>query len=165
MVSFDPRGVARSRAIRCDVNLPDLPFDADDATLAAALDDVSRRYAQACADQNGPFVNTVGTNNVARDIDMLRRALGERQITYAAGSYGSELGAVYASLFPERVRAMLLDGGIPPEFRDNFVEFWSEYAGGFELSFEHVDQVCRRDPQCRLADTGLVAAARLPRSV
>jgi pimeloyl-ACP methyl ester carboxylesterase len=166
IVSFDPRGVARSRAIRCDVDFPGIPFDSDDLTLAAAFDEVSRLYAQACFEQNGRFAGLVGTNNTARDIDMIRRALGERQITYAAGSYGSELGAVYASLYPERVRAMLLDGGIAPEFRDNLVEMLSEYSGGFELSFQHVDALCRRDPQCALADVGLVAtfdevAARL----
>jgi pimeloyl-ACP methyl ester carboxylesterase len=161
VVSFDPRGVGRSRPVRCAADFPDPPADpdtADDATLAAYFDEVGRVFAKACVEQNGPWVTHLGTNNVARDIDMLRRALGERQITYAAGSYGSELGAVYASLFPDRLRAMLLDGTATPIHRDYLVEFLSEFSSAFEHSFRRLDQLCRRDPACRLADTGVVAA-------
>jgi pimeloyl-ACP methyl ester carboxylesterase len=161
IVSFDPRGVSRSRAVRCVADFPDPPPDldtADDATLAAYFDEAGRIFAKACVEQNGPWVTHLGTNNVARDIDMLRRALGEKQITYASGSYGSELGAVYASLFPDRLRAMLLDGTATPIHRDYLVEFLSEFSSAFEHSFRRLDQLCRRDPACRLADTGVVAA-------
>jgi pimeloyl-ACP methyl ester carboxylesterase len=161
VVSFDPRGVGRSRPVRCAADYPDPPADldaADDETLAAYFDEVGKVFAKACFEQNGPWVTKLGTNNVARDIDLLRRALGERQITYAAGSYGSELGATYASLFPERLRAMLLDGTATPTHRDYFVEFLSEFSTAFEHSFRRLDQLCRRDPACRLAETGVVAA-------
>ena len=76
-----PRGVGRSREVRCTVEGFQLPDDADDATTAALFDDFSERYARGCLDQDGSFVRHVGTMNAARDIDMLRRALGERQIT------------------------------------------------------------------------------------
>jgi pimeloyl-ACP methyl ester carboxylesterase len=161
VVSFDPRGVGRSRPVRCVADFPDPPADfdtADDATLAAYFDAVGQAFAKACFEQNGPWVTKLGTNNVARDIDLLRRALGERQITYAAGSYGSELGAVYASLFPERLRATLLDGTATPIHRDYRVEFLSEFSTAFEHSFRRLDQLCRRDPACRLAENGVVAA-------
>lgn len=158
IVSFDPRGVARSRRVRCEFERADFPVDPSDEALAAFFDDLSRRFAQACLEQNGPFVTMLSTNNVARDMDVLRRALGERQITYASGSYGSELGAVYASLFPHRVRAMMLDGGVTPEFRDYFVEFWSEFAASFEMGFQRLDQICRRDPACRLREGGVMPA-------
>jgi pimeloyl-ACP methyl ester carboxylesterase len=161
VISFDPRGVGRSRPVRCTADYPDPPANpdtADDETLAAYFDEVGRIFAKACYEQNGPWVTKLGTNNVARDIDTLRRALGERQITYAAGSYGSELGAVYASLFPERLRAMLLDGTVTPIHRDYFVEFVSEISTAFEHSFRRLDQLCRRDAACRLAETGVVAA-------
>jgi pimeloyl-ACP methyl ester carboxylesterase len=118
VVSFDPRGVSRSRGVACPLELTPIPQHADDDTLANYFDDVSRRFAQACLDHNGSFVTHIGTMNVARDTDLLRRALGERQISYAAGSYGTVLGAAYASLFPERVRAMMLDGAVAPQFRD-----------------------------------------------
>jgi pimeloyl-ACP methyl ester carboxylesterase len=158
IVSFDPRGVKRSRRVRCTFALPPPPSESDDAGLEEFFDELGRRHAQACLDQNGSFVTHIGTVNVARDIDMIRRALGETQITYAAGSYGSQLGATYASLYPKRVRAMLLDGGIAPEFRDFSVESWSEYSRGFEMTLQRLDQLCRRDPDCRLRDTGAVAA-------
>jgi pimeloyl-ACP methyl ester carboxylesterase len=158
IVSFDPRGVGRSREVRCDFTLPPEPSLSDDAALAEFLDELGRRHAHACLDQNGPFVTHIGTMNVARDIDAIRRALGERQISYAAGSYGSVLGATYASLFPRRVRAMMLDGAVSPAFDDFNVEFWSTYAQGFELAFQQLDRLCRRDPDCRLKDSGAVAA-------
>lgn len=161
VVSFDPRGVGRSRPVRCAADFPDPTADpdtADDATLAAYFDEVGKAFAKACFEQNGAWVTKLGTNNVARDIDLLRRALGERQITYAAGSYGSELGATYASLFPERLRAMMLDGTATPIHRDYFVEFLSEFSTAFEHSFRRLDQLCRRDPACRLAETGVTTA-------
>lgn len=161
VVSFDPRGVKRSRPVRCAADFPDPPADpdsADDVMLAAYFDEVGRAFARACFEQNGSWAGKLGTNNVARDMDLLRRALGERQITYAAGSYGSELGAVYASLFPERLRAMMLDGTVTPIHRDYLVEFLSEFSTAFEHSLLRLDQVCRRDPSCALADTGVVAA-------
>ncbi|MEZ5285089.1 MAG: alpha/beta hydrolase [Vicinamibacterales bacterium] len=156
IVSFDPRGVKRSGQVRCDFDRGTFPDASDDAALADYFDELGRRRADACFSQNGPHIGYLGTANVARDLDMIRRALGEARITYAAGSYGSELGATYASLFPERVRAMMLDGGIAPSFVDYNVESWSTYALGFELSFQRLEQVCRRDPACPLSGPGVV---------
>jgi pimeloyl-ACP methyl ester carboxylesterase len=158
IISFDPRGVKRSRQVRCEFELLPQPPDEDDDAVAEFFDELGRRHAQACLDQNGSFVTHIGTVNVARDIDLIRQALGESQITYGAGSYGSQLGATYASLFPRRVRAMLLDGGIAPQFRDFNVESWSIYSQGFELAFQRLDQLCRRDAGCRLQASGAVAA-------
>jgi pimeloyl-ACP methyl ester carboxylesterase len=158
VVSFDPRGVGRSREVRCTLEASPIPDDADDATLIRLFDEFSERYARACLEQNGSFVAHVGTMNTARDVEMLRLALGERQITYAAGSYGTVLGAAYASMFPSRVRAMMLDGGFPPDFRDYLMEDWAEMSGAFETSFQRLDQLCRRDPACALTSLGVVAA-------
>ena len=112
----------------------------------------------ACRDQNGPFVFSLSVSNIARDMDMLRRALGEHRISYVGVSFGTQLGAVYASMFPDRLRATMLDAGVAPEMRDGLVEFWSEYATAFEFAFQHLDQLCRRDPACRLHEEGVVAA-------
>jgi pimeloyl-ACP methyl ester carboxylesterase len=91
-------------------------------------------------------------------MDVLRRALRESQISYVGLSFGTELGAVYASLFPKRVRAMVLDGGIRPDFRDGLVEFASEQTISFELTLHRLDLLCRQDAACRLHDSGVVAA-------
>jgi pimeloyl-ACP methyl ester carboxylesterase len=158
IVSFDLRGAHRSRPVGCEVEPSGVPTNLDDAALASFFDAFSNRVAKACLDQNGPFITTLSTNNNARDMDALRKALGERQVSYFGLSYGTILGSVYASLFPQRVRAMVLDGGVPAEFRDYFVEFWSEHSAAFEVAFRRLDQLCRRDPGCRLRDTGVVAA-------
>jgi pimeloyl-ACP methyl ester carboxylesterase len=158
MVSFDVRGSHRSQAVRCEIEPVGEPASLDDATLIAFFDDFSRRVAKACLDQNGPFILSMSTNNIARDMDVLRRALGERKITYAGLSFGTTVGAVYASLFPKRVRGMLLDSGVGPEFRDQRVELRSEQAASFEGTFHRLDQLCRKNATCRLQSTGLLAA-------
>ena len=158
VVSFDPRGVGRSREVRCTSEGSPIPDDPDDAALIRPFDEFSERHARACLEQNGSFAAHVGTMNTAREMEMLRRALGERQITYAAGSYGSVLGAAYASMFPSRVRAMMLDGAVPPDFRDYLVEDWAEMSAAFETSFQRLDQLCRRDAACALTSVGVVAA-------
>ncbi len=161
IVSFDPRGVARSRGIQCspteiDITLPD--DLTDDAALISAFDAFSRAYADDCLSRDGSFIGHVGTNNVARDMDALRRALGERTVTYASGSYGSQLGAVYASLFPRRLRAMALDGGTDPTFRDFYAESTALQMEAFEMELQRIDTLCGNDPACLLAGTGVVDA-------
>lgn len=73
-----------------------------------------RTLARACAQRGGPILDHMATANVARDLDLLRRAVGDKQLTYAGYSYGSYLGAVYANLFPGKVRALALDGAQDP---------------------------------------------------
>ncbi len=156
IVGFDPRGAHRSRPVRCNLNAGEPPAEAGDAAVAAFFDDLGRRYVEACRSQNGPFVFSLSMTNIARDMDALRRALGERQVSYLGISFGTQLGAVYASLFPQRLRATLLDAGIAPETHDGLVEFWSEYATAFEFAFQHLDRLCRGDSNCPLQETGLV---------
>lgn len=158
IVSFDVRGTHRSRPVRCEIDPTDVPTDSSDEVLATFFDNFGRRVAKACLEQNGAFITSMSTNNIARDMDVLRRALGERQITYAGVSYGTALGAVYASLFPERVRGMALDGGMLPEFRDYYVEYASEQGAAIDLAFQRLDQLCRKDSACRFRDTGVIAA-------
>jgi pimeloyl-ACP methyl ester carboxylesterase len=158
ILGFDPRGVARSGAVKCEVEPAGDPSELGPSERAAFFDELSARVANACLEQNGPFILTLSTNNAARDMDTLRRALGEEQISYAGVSAGTYLGAAYASMFPERVRAMILDSNVAPEFRDNYVEFNSEQAAAFELVFQHIDDLCAKNASCRLHDTGVVRA-------
>jgi pimeloyl-ACP methyl ester carboxylesterase len=149
---------ARSAAVKCEVEPAGDPAELDPSERAAFFDEFSARVANACLEQNGPFILSLSTNNAARDMDTLRRALGEEQITYAGVSAGTYLGAAYASMFPERVRAMILDSAVAPEFRDNYVEFNSEQAAAFELVFQHIDSLCAENVSCRLHDIGVVRA-------
>ncbi len=98
IVGFDPRGIGRSTAVQC-------PQDFDAATDSF----------DGCIDLTGELLIHLGTPNVARDLEMVRRALQDERLTYLGYSYGTALGAVYADMFPDRVRALVLDGAIDPD--------------------------------------------------
>ncbi|MFF9854028.1 alpha/beta hydrolase [Streptomyces litmocidini] len=121
IVSFDPRGVGGSKpALTClaDDRTGDEAHEAPlyprtDAERADVLSD-ARATAAACRRASGPLLPHVGTDDAARDMDVLRAALGERRLTYVGWSYGTSLGTSYAEQFPRRVRAMVLDGAVDP---------------------------------------------------
>jgi pimeloyl-ACP methyl ester carboxylesterase len=117
---YDVRGVGRSSQVVCW----------DDATYTKAVTAAkgvpgpdayqpavqqAADFDQACQDNAGDLLPYVGTQYVARDIDLLRQALGEDQLTYYGRSFGSYIGTVYAAMFPDRVRALALDGAYDPE--------------------------------------------------
>jgi pimeloyl-ACP methyl ester carboxylesterase len=116
-IGFDPRGVGSSKpALTCDGNyfsydrpnyLPTSP-QLEKTWLAR-----SKGYALACA-KNGALLQHMKTTDVAQDMDSLRKALGEQQINYYGFSYGTYLGQVYATLYPQRVRRMVLDSNVDP---------------------------------------------------
>lgn len=170
IVSFDPRGTNRSQEVTCEVALPPQPSSGSPAELEAYHDEISRRVPAACAQQHGALATRIGTAYTARDIDSMRAALGERTISYLGYSYGTALGSAYATLFPERVRAMVLDGNVPPSwFSDNLLEIDSEGSAEAELALRRLDQLCRADVQCPLRGRGVVATfdrlvARLDRA-
>lgn len=117
LIGMDPRGVAHSSPISCvDPQFwqgprpdPDSPASRDALWRAAA------ELAAGCAARSGAMLPHMGTADVARDMDLVRARLGERTLSYFGTSYGSYLGAVYASLFPQRVDRMLLDANVDPE--------------------------------------------------
>lgn len=114
IVAFDPRGVGESTPVLCHDRLQELvAIDPDPDTDAEweEAKEISRLFAEDCADAAGDLLPHVGTKNVARDMDLIRESLGEEQINYVGYSYGTTIGSVYADMFPERVRAMVLDGG------------------------------------------------------
>lgn len=122
IISFDPRGIGESTAVQCSsteaeqnqffTNLPQgFPVG---LTQTTAWIEGYRQFAQLCEQHSGKLLSHVSTTEVAKDLDLLRRAVGESQINYLGLSYGTYLGAVYANLFPDNVRAMVLDGNIDP---------------------------------------------------
>jgi pimeloyl-ACP methyl ester carboxylesterase len=120
LVGFDPRGILRSSPLRCFAtfdealgSLPDFefPLTAREERQQRTSD---QRLARACARRGGPVLAHMSTSDVARDMDLLRTALGDSRLTYLGYSYGSVLGQVYANLFPDRVRALVLDGVLDP---------------------------------------------------
>ena len=120
IVGFDPRGVDRSGGIDCIDDAGDrrryLYADdtPDDAVEAAASVAQQMMFGPACREVYGDTLHLYSTENTARDMDMIRAALGDEQLSYIGISYGTYLGGVYATLFPERVRAMVLDSAYEP---------------------------------------------------
>jgi pimeloyl-ACP methyl ester carboxylesterase len=156
IVAFAPRGVAPSTpAVDCGLDperegffsLPaPTPFDVDPAALVAS----AQEYVDTCRTRNGEILEHLSTANVARDLDLLRAAVGDDQLTYLGFSYGTFLGATYAALFPERYRALVLDGALDPEaYLTDPVSLSTAQATGFERALDRFTAACAVDqPAC-----------------
>ncbi|MDT5067261.1 MAG: hypothetical protein QOK02_3416 [Mycobacterium sp.] len=155
LIGFDPRGVGHSTPqVRCR---SDAEFDAYrrepmvdySPEGVARIEQLYKNVAQLCVDKTGmDFLANVGTSSTARDMDVVRAALGEQQINYLGYSYGTELGATYAEMYPERVRAMVLDGAVNPG-SDPIGESIRQLAG-FQMAFDDYAADCARSTDCPL---------------
>ncbi|MGW8064201.1 alpha/beta hydrolase [Streptomyces ziwulingensis] len=113
VVSFDPRGVGRSSPVTCGPATVDIMEATDGDERFTDPEDVLRRLRDAaaeCARHSGPVLPHIGTVDAARDMEVIRRALGDDRLNYLGFSYGTRLGAVYAAQFPDKVGRMVLDG-------------------------------------------------------
>lgn len=165
VVGFDPRGIGASvPAVRCDTAAE---FDAeradDDVDTSPAgiaeTESENRAYAQRCADRNDPVLLAhMSSEDVARDMDVIRAALGDRALTYLGFSYGTRLGYTYAELFPDRVRAMVLDGALDPAA--DVSEETVAQAAGFQTVFDAFATDCAARADCPLGTTPADAVAR-----
>lgn len=154
LVSFDPRGVGASTALNCATEVDDavaLLAVGDDAGWAALLAEGEAQLA-SCDAATLDLAPFVGTNNAARDMDRLRVALGDAGLTYVGYSYGTRLGATYAELFPDNVRALVLDAGVKPTSDSG--ELDKEQGGGFDRALENFAAACDADSDCLLNDVG-----------
>lgn len=147
VIGFDPRGVGRSVGLKCPLG-PETPYLADPEpglpSNEAATKDSVDRYDAGCGNQYRDLLPHLGTRNVASDMDRIRDALGQQQITYLGFSYGTAIGQVYAQMFPQRIRAMVLDGvvdiskpGLDPS-----------QAVSFENSLRQFAADCSSNPSC-----------------
>ncbi|WP_396454770.1 alpha/beta hydrolase [Actinomadura sp.] len=156
IVGFDPRGVAASDPVRCNTGPQLDEFFATDAspddqketqTLAAEGED----FAERCKTKAGSELPYVGTVNAARDMDVIRAALGDRKLTYYGASYGTYLGAFYAEQFPKNVRALVLDGAVDPSLSST--ELLIEQAKGFETALRAFADDCVKAGSCPFGST------------
>jgi pimeloyl-ACP methyl ester carboxylesterase len=164
-VGFDPRGVGASTpAIDC---LTDVEWVAERADLdvdpspagVAQTEAENRTYAQRCAQRSGGdgVLANVGTRDTARDMDVLRAALGDPKLTFLGYSYGTFLGALYAEQFPRNVRAMVLDGAVDPA--QSAADRNVDQYGGFQKAFDAYAADCAKDRACPLGGDPAQATA------
>jgi pimeloyl-ACP methyl ester carboxylesterase len=165
LIGVDPRGVGHSTpALRCRT---DAEFDAwrkdpmADYSQAgvAHIESLYQQLARQCADRMGAqFLEDAGTATSARDMDLVRQALGETQLSYLGYSYGTELGAAYAGAYPQNVRTMVLDGAVDPT-KDPIAE-QIDQAASFQLAFNDYVADCVQVEGCPLGNDPAKAVDR-----
>jgi len=152
IVGFDPRGVNRSARIEC---LTDEETDASyasdakpdtEAELEKALAD-SEDFIKKCEEKN-EFLTHYSTAESARDMDILRAALGDKKINFFGKSYGTYLGTLYAQFFPEKVGRIVLDGALDPNI--STLEQNISQAVGFDQALDAFLADCAKQDDCPL---------------
>lgn len=151
VIGFDPRGISQSTGLQCFATdaeweavlaaVPSVPLSAGEIsdTLAA-----NRKYTQACGKNAGPLIQHMSTLNVIKDLDLMRQAVGDPKLNFVGFSYGTLIGATYANVFPNKVRAVILDGPVDADRRTNDrIPNKLDRAGGFETALAGMLTSCQ----------------------
>ena len=161
IVAWDPRGTGESTpAVDCISDYdPYFTLDPSPETPAQRqeLIDISRKFGEECAKKSGEILPYISTNATARDMDLIRAALGEDKISYFGFSYGSELGATWATMFPTTVRAAVFDGATDPTA--DYIQGGLNQAKGFETEFTKFLAQCSKNVKCAFHNGGRAEAA------
>lgn len=154
ILGFDPRGVGLSEPIKClDSEAMDrhvaasYPADVTEKVLAVMQKDADA-FASACKENSGPVMEFVDTQSAARDMDLIRALVGDEKLNYLGYSYGTQLGATYAGLFPANVGRAVLDGAI--DLRLSSFEQTKQQAIGFENALRAFVENCQTNSDCVL---------------
>jgi uncharacterized membrane protein YoaK (UPF0700 family)/pimeloyl-ACP methyl ester carboxylesterase len=164
LVGFDPRGVGESAPIDCvgDAQLdaltgePAYPVNAEQQSQLVSR---AQALARACGRRDGSLLDHVSSADVARDLDVLRAALGEPRLTYYGASYGTFLGVLYEERFPGRIRAMVLDSALDPALGSEQEDL--QQAQSFDHLLGDFLAWCVARPDCALGNTEAAARDRL----
>ncbi|MFI8218199.1 alpha/beta hydrolase [Streptomyces sp. NPDC085932] len=157
MVAVDPRGVARSEPVEC---LDGPAMDTytrtdttpDDVRETDGLVKAYRTFAEGCGADAPRLLRHVSTAETARDMDIVRAALGDEKLNFVGASYGTFLGATYAGLFPNRTGRLVLDGAMDPSLPARRLNL--EQTAGFETAFRSFARDCVRQADCPLGGKG-----------
>jgi pimeloyl-ACP methyl ester carboxylesterase len=165
LVGFDPRGIAASTPLMCfESNEQGARLFGGDFPITLAQEQrfirANIRGTELCARNGGPILEHMSTANVARDLDLLRQAVGDEQLTYLGYSYGTAIGGYYANLFPDKVRALTLDAVIDPtEWSSSSSTVPVEYTlGAFFGANDALNTflaACRGDVRCAFREPGV----------
>ncbi|MEV6243467.1 alpha/beta hydrolase [Lentzea sp. NPDC051838] len=150
VVGFDPRGVARSAPLRCFRTQEEadavnegwyaLPRTTEEITSSIRQ---SKAYTDYCKINAGPLLNHMSTEAVVRDLDIMRESVGDKQLNFVGFSYGTLIGSTYANIFPQRSRAIVIDGNVDPQLRlTNGTQYDRERARGFEIALDAMLKRC-----------------------
>ncbi|MEU8271137.1 alpha/beta fold hydrolase [Sphaerisporangium sp. NPDC049002] len=157
LVSLDPRGVGRSTQAVCSEDLvrrTPFTYPAGEAEYRAFLR-FNADLSKDCRKQTGPLFDHVDTTSAARDVDAIRVALGERQISFFAISYGTQVGQQYAELFPRNIRAMAIDSNMDHSITSAW-QYLKTTTEDFEGSFLEFGEWCGATTACALHDQKVV---------
>lgn len=163
VLGFDPRGVGESSPVSCLTDAERDVSDAktytpDDAGLAEMRAD-AKTFGEKCLENTGPVLGEVDTQSSARDMDVIRHVVGDETLNYLGFSYGTQLGATYAGLYPEKVGRMVLDGAIDLRLSDH--EMSLQQAVGFENALTAFVDDCLASGSCPLTGTTDEALAQV----
>ncbi|MER5971373.1 alpha/beta hydrolase [Streptomyces sp. NPDC002055] len=143
LVSFDPRGVGNSAGVTC-LSDKELDKQRGETHDLAGTAEQNKQTAAACAKKSGKVLPHVGTESAARDMDLMRQVLGDAKLNYFGISYGTELGGVYAHLFPKHVGRTVLDAVVDPT--QDSVQESLDQAKGFQLALDNYLAHCVKTP-------------------
>ena len=159
VIAWDPRGTGISGgSVDCidddeyDRFYADLDITPEEPAERELLISLAEEFAQRCIERVGPALQFIGTNNSARDMDAIRQALGEEQASFFGFSYGSELGAAWATMFPTTVRAAVLDGASDPDA--DALEHTRQQWTGFEAALNTFLAECSDNSSCAFHNDG-----------
>lgn len=159
IVGFDPRGVNHSTAVKCytdpktlDDYIYSIPKGAIGSTEWINEEEQSnKQFGEECAKLTGPLLGHVDTISAAKDLDLLRAALGDKKLNYLGYSYGTLLGQTYANLFPKKTGRLVLDGVVDPTVSP--FELDEDQAKGFELDLRAFLKKCPSMKDCPFKGT------------
>jgi pimeloyl-ACP methyl ester carboxylesterase len=151
IIGFDPRGVGQSTPVQClsDAQKDRLDAASPDMRTAAGFaqaKNLAKQFADACTSKYGASLAQFDTVATARDLDQIRQAVGDSKMNYLGFSYGTELGAQYAHLFPSRIGVSVLDGAVDPLTSD--ITAFADQLQGFEGAFDQFAAWCKTHSPC-----------------
>jgi pimeloyl-ACP methyl ester carboxylesterase len=159
IVGFDPRGVNHSSAVKCYTDpktldnyiysIPKDPIGSDGWITEEEQE--NKTFGAGCAKLTGPLLGHVDTVSAAKDLDLLRAALGDKKLDYLGYSYGTLLGQTYANLFPKKTGRLVLDGVVDPTVTP--FELDADQAKGFELDLRAFLAQCPKLKNCPFTGT------------